>query len=60
MVKVSGTEEEIKDFIRSILNCSSNVDIKICSKYLGTIDGCVNCVCTRYKKIFIIENEKGE
>jgi len=56
MVKIIGTEKEIRKFIDNHLNCL-DISEEICKKYIGNNE-CVNCILKNEKKyIFIFEEE---
>jgi len=63
MLKISGTEKEIREFIKFNLDCpNDDFEPDYCDKYDGVNNGnCADCVLENEKRFkFVIENEKGE
>ena len=57
MVKIIGTEKEIREFVDNYLNCL-DISEEVCKKYIG-ISKCVDCILENEKKyMFIFEQEE--
>ena len=57
MIKIIGTEEEIREFIDNNLNCLY-ISEEFCKNYIGN-NGCMDCILENEKKyMFIFEEEE--
>jgi len=58
MIKIIGTEKEIREFVDNHLNCL-DISEEICKNYIEN-NGCVDCILENEKKYIFIFKEEGK